>query len=85
MEDMTNATTSRLAEAKPFRAVQLMPAPVTLLALVVAGTHDLGSAPLGVIAVVGALATVGSALLPSIRPASERRQMPVPREDDRHS
>ncbi|GGK91699.1 hypothetical protein JOE58_001541 [Curtobacterium luteum] len=89
---MANAITTRVRREDRFRAVQLLPAPATVLALVVAAQHDLGAGPLGVIAVVGALATVGSALLPMIRPAcdraaahgSERRSMPTPTESDRY-
>lgn len=85
-EDMTNATTAHRGSAGPaVLAVQLMPAPVTVLALAIAGAHHLDSAPLAVIAVVGALATVGSALVPTTRTAVARRGMPAPREDDRIS
>jgi hypothetical protein len=85
-EDMTNATTSRTGTAGPaFVAVQLMPAPVTILSLAIAGSHHLGSVPLAVIAIVGALATLGSALVPASRSSVVRRAMPAPREDDRIS
>jgi len=84
MVGMTNAITTRVLGEDHFRVVQLLPAPATLVALVLAAQHDLGSAPLGVIATVGALATVGSALLPMVRPAATRRPMPAPRETDRY-
>lgn len=81
---MANAmTTSAPGQDARFRAVQLLPAPVTVVALAIAAGHDLGTAPLGVIAVVGALATIGSALLPSLRPAPVRHELPAPREEDR--
>ncbi|WJX98736.1 hypothetical protein [Curtobacterium sp. 458] len=89
---MANAITTRVRREDRFRAVQLLPAPATVLALVVAAQHDLGAGPLAVVAVVGALATVGSALLPMIRPAVDRaavatpvhRSMPAPTESDRY-
>lgn len=87
---MANAITTRVRREDRFRAVQLLPAPATVLALVVAAQHDLGAGPLAVVAVVGALATVGSALLPMIRPAvggaatPEHRSMPAPTESDRY-
>ena len=87
---MANAITTRVRQEDRFRAVQLLPAPATVLALVVAAQHDLGAGPLAVVAVVGALATVGSALLPMIRPAvgraatPEHRSMPAPTESDRY-
>ncbi len=77
-------TTTRTRQDDRFRAVQLLPAPATLVALALAAQHDLGTAPLGLIAAVGALATVGSALLPMIRPAAARRSMPAPIETDRY-
>jgi hypothetical protein len=81
---MANAMTTRVAQGDRFRAVQLLPAPATVLALAVAAGHDVGSAPLGLIAVVGALATIGSALLPMICPAAARRSMPAPTESERY-
>jgi hypothetical protein len=81
---MANAITTRVRQEDHFRAVQLLPAPATVLALVLAAQHDLGTAPLGLIAVVGALATIGSALLPMVRPAAIRRSMPAPTETDRY-
>lgn len=81
---MANAITTRVRQEDHFRAVQLLPAPATVVALVLAAQHDLGSAPLGLIAVVGALATLGSALLPMVRPAAVRRSMPAPTETDRY-
>lgn len=81
---MANAMTTRVAREDRFRVVQLLPAPATVLALAVAAGHDLGSAPLGLIAVVGALATIGSAVLPMIRPAAACRSMPVPTESERY-
>uniref|UniRef100_A0A942T6U6 Uncharacterized protein n=1 Tax=Neobacillus citreus TaxID=2833578 RepID=A0A942T6U6_9BACI len=81
---MANAMTTRAPQEDRFRAVQLLPAPATVLALVLAAQHDLGTAPLGVIAVVGALATAGSALLPTVRAAAARRTMPAPTESDRY-
>lgn len=73
---MANVTTSTGTNgdtlAPSFRAIQLLPAPVTLVALGIAASHQLGSAPLGVIAVIGALATVASAVIPSVRPRPER-------------
>ncbi|KQO62389.1 hypothetical protein [Curtobacterium sp. Leaf261] len=69
---MTNATTTSpagdAARTTPFRAIQLLPAPVTVVALGIAAGHDLGATHLAVIAVVGTLATIGSALLPTLRP-----------------
>ncbi len=82
---MANAITTRLRQEDRFRVVQLLPAPATVVALAIAAQHDLGTAPLGVIASVGALATLGSALLPMVRPAAVRRSMPVPREADRYA
>ena len=81
---MANAMTTRVRQEDRFRAIQLLPAPATVLALVLAAQHDLGTAPLGLIAVVGALATTGSALLPMVRPAAARRSMPAPTETDRY-
>lgn len=82
---MANAITTRRAPREDrFRAVQLLPAPATVLALLVAANHDVGSAPLGVIAVVGALATLGSALLPMVCTSAARRTMPAPTESDRY-
>ncbi|WP_144763313.1 hypothetical protein [Curtobacterium sp. 9128] len=81
---MADVMTNLVPREDRFRVVQLLPAPVTVLALAVAAGHDLGSAPLGLIAVVGALATVGSALLPSIRPSAARRRMPTPTESERY-
>ncbi|MGG7307753.1 hypothetical protein ACQXVK_11220 [Curtobacterium sp. AB451] len=81
---MANAMTTRVRQEDHFRAVQLLPAPATVVALVLAAQHDLGTAPLGLIAVVGALATLGSALLPMVRPAAARRSMPAPTETDRY-
>jgi hypothetical protein len=73
---MANVTTSTGPNgdtlAPTFRAIQLLPAPMTLVALTIAAGHQLGSAPLGVIAVVGALATIASAVIPSVRPRIER-------------
>jgi hypothetical protein len=81
---MTNASTTRPGSTGPaFLAVQLLPAPVTVLALALAGAHHLDSIPLAVIAVVGAVATIGSALVPTARTTVARRSMPIPREDDR--
>jgi hypothetical protein len=76
---MANAMMTRTLREDRFRAVQLLPAPATVLALAVAAGHDVGTAPLGLIAVVGALATIGSALLPMLC-----RSMPVPTESDRY-
>jgi hypothetical protein len=81
---MANAMTTRVPREDRFRVVQLLPAPATVLALAVAAGHDLGSAPLGLIAVVGALATIGSAVLPMIRPAAACRSMPAPTESERY-
>lgn len=81
---MTNTTAPRVLREDRFRAIQLLPAPATVVALVVAAGHDLGAAPLGVIAVVGALATVGSALIPMLHPAVEHRSMPAPTESERY-
>lgn len=81
---MADALTRRAPREDRFRAVQLLPAPATVLALAVAAGHDVGSAPLGLIAVVGALATLGSALLPLACPRSERRDLPAPSESDRY-
>ncbi|PZF58817.1 hypothetical protein DEJ23_03205 [Curtobacterium sp. MCSS17_008] len=81
---MANAITTRARRGDHFRAVQLLPAPATVVALAVAAQHDLGTAPLGVIATVGALATVASALLPMAHPAALRRSMPAPSETDRY-
>lgn len=88
---MANAIPTRHRQEDHFRVVQLLPAPATVVALALAAQHDLGTAPLGVIATVGALATVGSALLPMVRPAALRRSpsaadgpMPAPHETDRY-
>ncbi|WIE74832.1 hypothetical protein [Curtobacterium sp. MCSS17_007] len=81
---MANAITTRVRREDRFRAVQLLPAPATVVALAVAAQHDLGTAPLGVIATVGAVATVASAVLPTVRPAALRRPMPAPDETDRY-
>lgn len=81
---MANAITTRHRQEAPFRAVQLLPAPATVLALALVAQHDLGTAPLGVIATVGALATVASALLPTVGAAALRRAMPAPSETDRY-
>lgn len=85
---MANAITTRALREDRFRAVQLLPAPATVLALVVAAQHDLGAVPLGVIAVIGTLATLGSALLPRLRPQATprdaRRTLPAPSEADRY-
>jgi len=81
---MANAITTRHRREDHFRAVQLLPAPATVVALALAAEHDLGSAPLGIIATVGALATVASALLPTVGPAALRRRMPAPSETDRY-
>lgn len=80
---MAQTTTTSIAAEDRFRAVQLLPAPVTVVALAVAAARDLGPLPLALIAVVGVLATLGSALLPTIRPACVQRAMPTPREEDR--
>jgi hypothetical protein len=86
MGDMTNAIATRPAEGRgAFHLVQLLPAPVTIAALVIAGSHHLETAPLGVIAVIGILATVCSVLLPAITSAPHSSKMPVPREEDRIS
>ncbi|MBT1546790.1 hypothetical protein [Curtobacterium aurantiacum] len=81
---MANAMMTRTRRDDRFRAVQLLPAPATLVALALAAQHDLGTAPLGLIAVVGALATAGSALLPMVQPAAAHRSMPAPTETDRY-
>ena len=88
---MANAITTRDRREDHFRVVQLLPAPATVLALVLAAQHGLGSTPLGVIAVVGVLATIGSALLPMAHPADDgpahpahHRSMPAPTESDRY-
>lgn len=80
---MANAMGDMRDGANRVHAVQFLPAPVTLLALVVGGTHHLGMAPLGVIAAIGALATIGSVLLPLIHPSSAAAAFPTPREEDR--
>jgi hypothetical protein len=80
---MANAMITSAPTGDRFRAVQLLPAPVTVVALAVAAAHGLDGMPLAVIATIGALATLGSALLPTIRPACTRRVMPAPREEDR--
>ncbi|WP_156463470.1 hypothetical protein [Curtobacterium sp. Leaf183] len=76
-------TTRRAPRGDRFRVVQLLPAPATVLALTVAASHDVGSAPLGLIAIVGTLATVASAVLPMVCPSAARRAMPAPAESDR--
>jgi hypothetical protein len=81
-EDMANAMTTKAPVGDRFRVVQLLPAPVTLVALAVAASHDLHAAPLGAIAVVGVLATLGSTLIPALTPTLARA-MPAPREEDR--
>jgi hypothetical protein len=81
---MANALLGRSTTGDRFHVVQLLPAPATVLALAVAADHGLGAAPLAVVAVVGAVATVASSLLPSLLPAARRRAMPAPSETDRH-
>lgn len=81
---MANALIGRTTTGDRFHVVQLMPAPATVLALAVAADHGLGAAPLAVVAVVGALATVASALLPSLLPTARRAAMPAPQESERH-
>ncbi|MDP9735231.1 hypothetical protein [Curtobacterium sp. 260] len=81
---MANAITTRDRQEVPFRAVQLLPAPATVVAIALAAQHDLGTAPLGAVATVGALATVVSALLPTVGTAALRRAMPAPSETDRY-
>lgn len=81
---MANALLGRSTTGDRFHVVQLMPAPATVLALAVAADHGLGTAPLAVVAVVGALATVASALLPGLLPTARRASMPAPSEADRH-
>jgi hypothetical protein len=79
---MANVTTCPADRDERFRAVQLLPAPATVLALAVGGAHGLGAAPLAVVAGVGAFATLASALLP-VHLARAARRMPVPAEADR--
>ena len=81
---MADAITTWTRQEDHFRVVQLLPAPATVVALALAAQHDLGAAPLGVIAVVGAVATVASALLPMLRPAALSRPMAAPSESDRY-
>ncbi|MFZ7086948.1 hypothetical protein [Curtobacterium sp. RRHDQ10] len=73
---MANATTSTStngdAIVPSFRAIQLLPAPMTILALVIAAGHGLEATPLAVIAAIGALATIASTLLPTVQPRSGR-------------
>ncbi|PZE26576.1 hypothetical protein DEI92_11545 [Curtobacterium sp. MCBD17_034] len=78
MEDMTDTSEQRLASpalrpatrTSRFHAVQLLPAPATILALGFGAAHGLTLVPLAVVAVAGILATVGSAVLPmSAEPA----------------
>ncbi|PZE68263.1 MULTISPECIES: hypothetical protein [unclassified Curtobacterium] len=80
---MANATTRPVTQDDRFRAVQLLPAPATVLALAVGAGHGLDAVPLGVVAVVGALATLASALLPA-HLARVARSMPAPTESDRY-
>ncbi|PZE85144.1 hypothetical protein [Curtobacterium sp. MCBD17_032] len=80
---MANVTIRPVPQDDRFRAVQLLPAPATVLALAVGATHGLGALPLGVIAVVGALATLASALLPA-HLARAGRAMAAPAEADRY-
>jgi len=80
---MANATTARVTQDDRFRAVQLLPAPATVLALAVGSGHGLDAGPLAVVAVVGLLATLASALLPA-QLARTGRSMPVPAESDRY-
>jgi len=81
---MADAITTWTRQEDHFRVVQLLPAPATVVALALAAQHDLGAAPLGFIAVVGAVATVASALLPMLRPVALRRPMAAPSESDRY-
>ena len=81
---MANALIGSGTRADRFHAVQLLPAPATVLALAVAAEHGLGPVPLGVVAVVGALATVASALLPGMLPVPRGTTMPAPVEGDRY-
>ena len=80
---MANATTSSVTQGDRFRAVQLLPAPATVLALAVGSGHGLDAGPLAVVAAVGVLATLASALLPA-QLARAGRPMPVPAESDRY-
>jgi hypothetical protein len=81
---MADVIVTRTGQEDHFRVVQLLPAPATVVALALAAQHDLGAAPLGVVAAVGALATVASALLPMLRPTAPRRPMAAPIEPDRY-
>ncbi|NII41959.1 hypothetical protein E9228_002617 [Curtobacterium flaccumfaciens] len=80
---MANATTSTVTQDDRFRAVQLLPAPATLLALAVGAGQGLEAGPLAVVAAVGVLATLASALLPA-QLAHAGRPMPAPAESDRY-
>jgi hypothetical protein len=80
---MANATTTPVTQDDRFRAVQLLPAPATVLALAVGSGHGLDAGPLAVVAVVGVLATLASALLPA-RLARAGRAMAAPAESDRY-
>lgn len=44
---MANVMMTRSRQDDRFRAVQLLPAPATLVALALAAQHDLGTAPSG--------------------------------------
>jgi hypothetical protein len=85
---MANVTIRPATQDDRFRAVQLLPAPATVLALAVGATHGLDALPLGVIAVTGALATLASALLPAHLDRAARavagRAMAAPTEADRY-
>jgi len=92
--DMTN-TTNTTAQRLPvgarlggsFRLIQLLPAPVTIVALVDAAGHGLDRDSLAIIAVIGVLATILSAVLPAFCPAcrpADRRTADGRDADDRH-
>ncbi|QWS33994.1 hypothetical protein [Curtobacterium aetherium] len=80
---MANVTTRPAAQDDRFRAVQLLPAPATVLALALGAAHGLDAVPLAVVAAVGAVATVASALLPG-QLARTARAMPAPTESHRY-
>lgn len=76
-------TTTPVTQDDRFRAVQLLPAPATVLALAVGSAHGLDAGPLAVVALVGVLATLASALLPA-RLARAGHAMAAPTESDRY-
>jgi len=78
-------TTTPVTQDDRFRAVQLLPAPATVLALAVGSAHGLDAGPLAVVALVGVLATLASALLPArLARAGHAMAAPAETESDRY-